>query len=443
MPRLCLAVLCAVLLGTGACSRPFAASADASQPGTGGLGSGGTFVPPGTGGDTGSGLGGRGGTVMGGTGAAGAGGTGGNGGTESPDAAADRPTDAPAGESDSPIVPPDARPGEDLDTGAGEGGSSGTGGIGGSAATGGAGGSTSAGGAGGAATTGTKNPPKKFVGNLDTNGEARSDFLKYWDQLTPSTLGKLGAVSASYMKYDWSKLDPLYDFTRKNHIPFHEVALIWESSSPSPITGGLEEQRAGVEDWIRSFCTRYPDTELIDVVYEPLHFPAPTYQEALGGAGASGYDWIVQVFQWARTHCPNSTLLLTDYNTIEYRTESEAFIELVNTLLAAGTPIDAVGAEAVDAARVSTSTVKAYLGKLAAVGLPIYITGYQIGEADDTKQAAIMQEQFPLFWTDDRIHGITFWGYVEGATWRRDIWLVGTDGTPRPALSWLMSYLGR
>jgi endo-1,4-beta-xylanase len=178
------------------------------------------------------------------------------------------------------------------------------------------------------------------------------------------------------------------------------------------------------------------------VVHEALHV-LPTDREALGGAGASGYDWMVQAFTWARQYCPNSILLLNDYNNIEYSSENQATIKIVNALLAAGAPIDAIGAEAHDAARIPTSTVKAYIDRLAATGLPVYITEYDISEEDDAKQEAIMREQFPLFWTDERIRGITYWGYVVGETWRRGTGLMAADGTPRPALTWLMSYLGR
>jgi endo-1,4-beta-xylanase len=424
MRALCVAVIVTLLLGTSVCSSPHKVIADASYLDTGGAGSGrsgsdpgsagsgGSIAPAGSGGGAGSGTG---GTVAG----------------------TDGPIDAPAGDPDSPMVSPDAHQGRDGISG-GDTSSAGDG-----LAGGGVGGSSSTGGAGGATTTSTRSQLKKFVGNTTTEGEGtiRSDFLKYWDQLSAGPEGQWGAVRAGTMQYDWTKLDSIYDFTRKNHIPFHEYAFILGLEEPRFLTSD-DEARAAVEDWIRSFCTRYPDTELINVVYEPLHIK-PYYSNAIGGAGTSGYDWIVQSLLWARSYCPNSILLVTDYNIIEYPAENQAFIKLVNAIRAAGAPIDAIGAEGIDAARVPTSTVKAYIDKLAATGLPIYITSYGIGQEDDAKQEAVMKEQFPLFWTDDRIKGITFWGYVVGYTWRTGLGLIATDGTPRPAMTWLMSYLGR
>jgi endo-1,4-beta-xylanase len=404
-----IALALSVVLGASACSSPLRSNVDASRSGTGGSESG----------------------------------TGGAGGTKTSDALPAATIDAFVREPDVAMVPPDAFPREGVDLGAGTGGivaaggAGGSGGAGGTAAT----GTAVAGGAGGNLGTGQKPSMKKFVGNTDTSGEVRSDFLEYWDQLTPENSGKLQSVSSEYMQYDWSVLDGLYAFTRRNRIPFHEIAFIYQTSAPSPLGNG-DKARAGIEDWIRSFCARYPDTELIDVIYEPLHSPV-TFKEALGGAGASGYDWMVQAFKWARAYCPRSILLLTDYNNIEYQSENQATIEIVNALMAAGAPIDAIGAEAHDVAKVRTSTVKAYIDKLAATGLPIYITEYDIADEDDDSQKATMMEQFPMFWTDDRIKGVTYWGYVVGETWRRGTGLVNADGTPRPALTWLMSYLAR
>ena len=35
-----------------------------------------------------------------------------------------------------------------------------------------------------------------------------------------------------------------------------------------------------------------------------------------------------------------------------------------------------------------------------------------------TRQQAVIAEPFPLFWESPAVAGITFWGYVDGATWK-------------------------
>ena len=84
-----------------------------------------------------------------------------------------------------------------------------------------------------------------------------------------------------------------------------------------------------------------------------------------------------------------------------------------------------------------------YIDKLAATGLAVYITEYDIPVADDNQQKMIMQEQTTMYWNDDAVKGITLWGYIVGATWKANTGLQQTDGTLRPAMTWLMSFLGR
>ena len=220
---------------------------------------------------------------------------------------------------------------------------------------------------------------------------------------------------------------------------------MWGSQQPSWINGlSQSEQRAQVEEWIRLFCERYPDTQLIDVVNEPPPHTTPPYTAALGGAGTSGYDWIVQAFKWARQYCPTSILILNDYNTIEYANDNSHFIDIVNRIKAAGAPIDAVGAQAHAAYSMSTSTVQMYLDKLAtSTKLPVYISEYDINVADDTQQKNVMQSQFTMFWNDSNVKGITIWGYIVGQTWLDNTGLMTSSGQMRPAMVWLKDFLHR
>jgi GH35 family endo-1,4-beta-xylanase len=104
----------------------------------------------------------------------------------------------------------------------------------------------------------------------------------------------------------------------------------------------------------------YPDTQLIDVVNEPPPHTMPSYTAALGGAGASGYDWIVQAFKWANQYCPNAILILNDYNNIEYANDNNRTIDIAKRIEAAGAPIHAVAAQAHPCGNLSASTVQMY-----------------------------------------------------------------------------------
>jgi endo-1,4-beta-xylanase len=336
--------------------------------------------------------------------------------------------------------------------GTGSGGVSGTGGVGnggsGNGGTSGAGGEADAGGTpgtGGSSSDGGTPLPNKFCGNITQQGQVRSDFITYWNQITPENEGKWGSVEAVRNQMNWAGLDAVHDYAKQHNIPFKQHNFVWGSQQPSWI-GGLSQadQRAEVEQWIQLFCERYPDTQLIDVVNEPPPHTTPPYTEALGGAGTSGYDWIAQAFKWAHQYCPNSILIMNDYNTIEYANDNSHFIDIVNAIKGVGAPIDAIGAQAHAAYSMPTSTVQMYLDKLASsTGLPVYISEYDINLADDTQQKNVMQSQFTMFWNDNNVKGVTLWGYIVGETWETNTGLMTSSGTMRPAMTWLMQYLNR
>lgn len=318
--------------------------------------------------------------------------------------------------------------------GAGYGGSGGSGGT----AHGGAGGAGggSLGGAGGSAPIG------KFIGNITTGNSVDTGgmkFSKYWDQITPENAGKWGSVqSTPTSAFNWSSLDAIYSYTETNHIIFKQHNFVWGSQQPNG-TPTL----AQVENWIKSFCERYPNTKLIDVVNEPPPHTTPNYTANLGAGETGTYGWITKAFKLARQHCGNAILILNDYNNIEYSDQESHFIDIVKQIKAAGAPIDAVGAQAHALRTMSASQLQTNLNTMATqTGLPIYITEYDIGEANDATQLATYQAQIPIFRNMAAVHGVTIWGWIDGRTWVANTGRVkGT--TPRSAMTWLMNQLGR
>jgi endo-1,4-beta-xylanase len=286
--------------------------------------------------------------------------------------------------------------------------------------------------------------PAKFVGNITTGGMVRSDFAMYWNQITPENEGKWGSVEGTRNQMNWSGLDAAYNYAKEHGFPFKQHTFVWGNQQPSWLAGlSAADQKTEVEEWIRLFCERYPDVALIDVVNEPPPHTTPVYLDALGGAGSSGYDWIVQAFKWAHQYCPNATLILNDYNDIEYAADNAHFIDIVRAIQAAGAPIDAVGAQAHDAYKLATSDVQGLLDKLAtSTSLPVYITEYDVDIADDNQQKDVMQSQLTMFWNDEHVNGITLWGYIVGKTWKPNTGLI-RDDQARPAMTWLMDFLGR
>jgi hypothetical protein len=147
------------------------------------------------------------------------------------------------------------------------------------------------------------------------------------------------------------------------------------------------------------------------------------------------------MFTLARERWPKAIMIYNDYNNIEYNNEVDWTATMAKAAVAAKIPIDAIGCQAHDAYKINTATVKSNLDKLAATGLPLFITEYDIGYSDDTQQLNSIKDQFPVFWNHPSVMGVTYWGYVVGQTWRTGTGLITDAGAERPSLTWLKGYV--
>jgi endo-1,4-beta-xylanase len=279
----------------------------------------------------------------------------------------------------------------------------------------------------------------KFLGNV-IGSKVPSDFAAYWNQVTPENAGKWGSVEMTRDSMAWDDLDMTYNYAKENGFPFKLHNFVWGQQQPGWIADlSQEEQKAEVEEWIRLYGEKYPGTDFIDVVNEPLHAP-PVYKDALGGDGITGWDWVIWTFKKARYYCPNARLHLNDYGIINSNTATDNYLKIINLLKDSGL-IDGIGEQGHFLEQADTGKIHANLNKLAATGLPIYITEYDVNVASDAEQSAIYQKQFPIFWENPAVKGITLWGYIEGKIWQTNAYLVRTKGSDRPALTWLESYI--
>ncbi|HEY0743596.1 MAG TPA: endo-1,4-beta-xylanase [Chryseosolibacter sp.] len=279
----------------------------------------------------------------------------------------------------------------------------------------------------------------KFLGNI-ISGSTPMDFTMYWNQVTPENAGKWGSVETIRDIMNWTQLDNAYNTAKSNNFPFRQHTFVWGQQQPEWMsTLSATEQKQEIEEWIQAYCERYPQTDFIDVVNEPLHAP-PSYRLALGGSGLSGWEWVVWTFEKARQYCPNAKLFLNDYNIVNDNGATTSYLQIIN-LLKSKNLIDGIGEQGHFLESTPMTTIKANLDRLAATGLPIHISELDVHLADDTQQKNKYEELFPVLWSHPAVYGITLWGYRQGEIWRENAYLARTNGSERPALSWLKSYV--
>ncbi|GFN31023.1 endo-1,4-beta-xylanase [Paenibacillus xylaniclasticus] len=280
----------------------------------------------------------------------------------------------------------------------------------------------------------------KFLGNVIA-GSVPSNFATYWNQVTPENSTKWGAVEGTRNSMNWSQADMAYNYAQSRGFQFKFHTLVWGSQEPGWI-GGLsaQDQKAEVQQWIAAAGARYKNAAFVDVVNEPLH-AKPSYRNAIGGDGATGWDWVIWSFQEARKAFPNSKLLINEYGIISDPSAAAKYVQIINLLKSRGL-IDGIGIQChqFNMDTVSVSTMKSVLNTLAATGLPIYVSELDIS-GDDATQLARYKEKFPVLWEHSSVKGITLWGYIQGQTWKANTHLVNSNGSERPAMQWLKTYM--
>lgn len=327
----------------------------------------------------------------------------------------------------------------------------------------------------------------KFLGNITTGGQIRSDFNQYWNQITPENGCKWGSIHNINMTtgkstFNWDnydKCESAYKWAMEKpgerHFKFH--ALIWGSQYPEALCKKknpnitVEQTKKYIYEWFDAVAEHFPDLEYIDVVNEAI-WDGSNYHSGYGkpAAGANGistdntacggsyivealggdrvvnnkhqYDFIVTAFKEARKRWPKAVLIYNDYNTLSWQMNEG--IELVQTIIKNGAPVDAYGQQSHDCTNMSKSDFESKLTRIHnETGLPLFITEYDIGQADDNKQKNDYANQIPFMWETPWIGGITIWGYINGSTWAANTGIIEKDGRKRPAMTWLESYFAQ
>ena len=306
----------------------------------------------------------------------------------------------------------------------------------------------------------------KFVGNITTRSQVRSDFTQLWNQITAENECKWASIEGSRGKFNWGGCDAAYNWAKDNggHFKFH--ALVWGSQYPNWLNGlSADETKKAITNWMDAVKQHYPDLEMIDVVNEAIKTSDGKYHSNYGpqgnnniiaalGGDKGNYEFVAEAFRMARERWPDAILIYNDYNTVQW--QKNEGIDLIQKLKKAGAPVDAYGLQAHDmmsqgggqggtgggGSCLNISTLKSTIEDIwNKTQIPLFISEYDIFTNDDNVQKKCYQEQISYFMENENIAGITIWGYIYGATWNDGTSGIIKDNKDRPAMTWLKEYL--
>ena len=305
----------------------------------------------------------------------------------------------------------------------------------------------------------------KFVGNITTNGQVRSDFGQYWNQITAENECKWASIEGTRGQYNFTGCKAAYNWAKQNGGYFKFHALLWGSQYPNWLNNlSVDETKTAIMNWFDAVQKQFPDLDMIDVVNEAIRtgnnqyhsdYPKTKIIQAMGGDNNGDYTFIVNAFKEARKRWPNAILIYNDYNTVQW--QKNEGIQLIQTIKKAGAPVDAYGLQAHDmqtqgggnngtgggGSCLPLSQLKNAIEEIwNKTQIPMFISEYDIATNDDQDQKNCYEQQISYFMENEHIAGITIWGYIYGSTWTSggNSGII-RNGQDRPAMTWLKEYL--
>lgn len=148
-----------------------------------------------------------------------------------------------------------------------------------------------------------------------------------------------------------------------------------------------------------------------------------------------GMDEMVEWFRLAHATDPAARLIINDAGVIgPDRDHEDAYCETIRFLLDKGAPLHVIGEESHFGYRLPPPTqVLRILDRLAAFGLPIEITEFDVDTPDEQLQADYTRDYLTLAFSHPAVRAITLWGFWQGDHWVPHGGLWRKDWTIKPA----------
>lgn len=225
--------------------------------------------------------------------------------------------------------------------------------------------------------------------------------LRQCAALVPENAMKWSHMSDAPDEANYAVPDGIVDFAGENGLALRGHTLLWYWRTPAWFQKLADrgEAEAAMLRRVRDMVGRYRGRiRSWDVVNEPLD-PANGRSDGLREAvflKQIGPGYLDLAFRAAREADPRARLVVNEYD-VEYDTPAQdakraAVLRLLERMIAAGTPVDALGVQAhLDIARypLSPAKLRRFLAAVAGMGLEIEIT--ELDVTDELAPAAIAE----------------------------------------------------
>ncbi len=141
-------------------------------------------------------------------------------------------------------------------------------------------------------------------------------------------------------------------------------------------------------------------------------------------------------FQLARSADPDAALFINEYGMLNSAASPgmiARFRTLIQTLRRTGAPIDGIGIQGhVGQQPRPPDLLLADLDLIAAEGLPVQITEFDINTTDEALQADYLRDFLIACYSHPAVSGFIMWGFWEGRHWKPDAAMFRRDWSEKP-----------
>ncbi|HBG26443.1 MAG: hypothetical protein A2Y10_09985 [Planctomycetes bacterium GWF2_41_51] len=224
---------------------------------------------------------------------------------------------------------------------------------------------------------------------------------------------------------NYSQGDYIYNWCNTNEIPMRGHTLFWE-------------QLTYIQQWVKDLpYAAYPaSSELLTEVDERIDSAVNHFKNKFlhwdvdnemlpSGSDYRFYDRLgdggrVHMYQRARTVDPNCKLFLNEYTGNSFGSyDGWTYASRANGLISQGAPIDALGIQGhINSGFNPQTYYNSVLQPLAAVGLPIWITEFDVPQADENLRADELEKFYRICFSHASVEGIIMWGFYGPSAWR-------------------------
>lgn len=252
----------------------------------------------------------------------------------------------------------------------------------------------------------------------------QQNFLKHFNTAVLENENKWTSNEPRQGATNYATADALINWCSTNNIPVRGHCIFYEGSGGQP--GWLDalspEQLRAALDKRAQDATSHFKGKLIswDGNNEMLH--GTYFKDRLTD------DIRVWMYKRAKELDLATPLFTNEFNVLSVdqnftQVQTDEYVAHVRDLIKRGAPIDGIGIQGhVWREKIweTPDVIRQRLDKVAALGLPIWISEFDYANADPNIRADVLELVYRTAYSHPAVHGIVMWVYWQGNSWRRD-----------------------